>query len=300
MTAPVIRVIAGPTASGKSALAIETAQECDGVIINADALQVYDALPLLTARPNNADLQAAPHRLYGVIPPTQICSATRWTEMAVAEIKQTLTDGRTPMLVGGTGLYLKTLMEGLSPVPDVPPEIRARMIERQQTMGNPAFHAAFAQHDPVMAARLHPNDTQRLIRAWEVLEATGESLATWQAQPPKPPVPEWTYDVLVLDPPRDVLYDRCNRRFLMMMEQGALEETRAYDAQMSNGSVLDTGGVTQALGFWPLRAHLQGNMSREDAITQAQTDTRQYAKRQVTWLKNQVKLGGSVVRLQRF
>lgn len=299
MTNPVIKVIAGPTASGKSALAIETAQGCDGVIINADALQVYDALPLLTARPGDADLQAAPHRLYGVIPPTEICSATRWTEMAVAAIKQTLAQGRTPMLVGGTGLYLKTLMEGLSPVPDVPPEMRTLMIERQRAMGNPAFHAAFRTHDPVMAARLHPNDTQRLIRAWEVLEATGKSLATWQAQPPKPPVPEWTYDVLVLDPPRDVLYDRCNRRFLMMMEQGALEETKAYDVQMSGGAVLAEGGVTQALGFWPLRAYLHGDMSRADAVTQAQTDTRQYAKRQVTWLKNQVKLGGSVIKLQR-
>lgn len=300
MTAPVIKVIAGPTASGKSALAIETAQTCGGVIINADALQVYDALPLLTARPAADDMQAAPHMLYGVIPPTEICSARRWTDLAVAAIQQTLAGGRTPILVGGTGLYLRTLMEGLSPVPDVPPEIRAMMIARQRAMGNPAFHAAFSAHDPVMAARLHPNDTQRLIRAWEVLEATGKSLAAWQAQQPQPPVPEWTYDVLVLDPPRDVLYDRCNRRFLMMMEQGALEEVQAYDQRMARGEVLDTGGVTQALGFWPLRAGLHGVLSREEAITQAQTHTRQYAKRQVTWLKNQVKEGGSIVRLQRY
>lgn len=299
MTKPLIKVIAGPTASGKSALAIETAQACDGVIINADALQVYDALPLLTARPTDADLQAAPHRLYGVIPPTEICSATRWTALAVAAIREALAEGRTPMLVGGTGLYLRTLMEGLSPVPDVPPGVRTSMIERQRAMGNPAFHEAFSAHDPVMAARLHPNDTQRLIRAWEVLEATGQSLAAWQAQPPQPPVPEWTYDVLILDPPRDVLYERCNARFLVMMEQGALAETKAYDEQMAQGTVLTEGGVTQALGFWPLRAYLHGQMSKEDAVILAQTDTRQYAKRQVTWLKNQVKLGGSVVRLQR-
>lgn len=299
MTAATIKIIAGPTASGKSALAIDTARGCDGVIINADALQVYDALPILTARPGNADLQAAPHRLYGVIPPTEICSATRWTDLAVVAIKQTLSEGRTPMLVGGTGLYLKTLMEGLSPVPAVPAEIRELMIERQRALGNPAFHAAFSEHDPVMAARLHPNDTQRLIRAWEVLEASGASLASWQAQPPRPPVPEWTYDVLILDPPRDVLYDRCNRRFLMMMEQGALDEVQAYDGQMAQGAALAAGGVTQALGFWPLRAFLHGECRREDAVAQAQTDTRQYAKRQVTWLKNQVKPGGAVVRLQR-
>lgn len=300
MAAPLIKVIAGPTASGKSALAIETARLCDGVLINADALQVYDALPLLTARPTAEDGAQAPHLLYACIPSTEICSATRWTDMAMSAIQQTLVEGRTPILVGGTGLYLKTLMEGLSPVPPVPAHIRALMIERQRTLGNPAFHAAFAPHDPVMAARLHPNDTQRLIRAWEVLEATGQSLAHWQARPPVPPEPEWRYDVLVLDPPRDVLYERCNKRFLMMMEQGALEEVKAYDARMKEGTVLSEGGVTQALGFWPLRAYLHGEISREDAIERAQTDTRQYAKRQVTWMKNQLKEGGRVVKLQRF
>ena len=295
----VIKVIAGPTASGKSALAIETAQACNGVIINADALQVYDALPVLTAQPSDTDKAQVSHLLYNVIPPTEICSATRWTDMAVKAIKDTLAQDKTPILVGGTGLYLKTLMEGLSPVPDIPPDIRSMMIERQKEMGNPAFHAAFKQHDPIMAARLHPNDTQRLIRAWEVLEATGESLATWQTQPPVPPVPEWQYDVLILNPPRDVLYDRCNKRFLVMMDQGALEETRAYDAQINKGPVISEGGVTQALGFRPLQAYLHGHMSLEQAIEQAQTDTRQYAKRQVTWLRNQVKMEGNVVRLER-
>lgn len=294
-----IHVIAGPTASGKSALAIEKATALNGVIINSDALQIYDALPLLTARPSAADEAAAPHLLYGVIPPTEICSATRWTTMAVAAIKEVLAKGQTPILVGGTGLYLRTLMEGLSPVPDVPAEIREMMNARQRELGNPAFHEAFKRHDPVMAARLHPNDTQRLIRAWEVLEATDKSLADWQAQAPVPPVPEWCYDVRVLDPPRDVLYDRCNKRFLAMMAQGALEETRAYDALIATGTVLAEGGVTQALGFRPLQAHLHGVLSRDEAIEQAQTDTRQYAKRQVTWLRNQVKSGGNIVKLER-
>ncbi len=295
----IIHVIAGPTASGKSALAIEKARALGGVIINSDALQVYDALPLLTARPSATDEEAAPHSLYGVIPPTEICSATRWTALAVAAIKEVLANKQTPILVGGTGLYLRTLMEGLSPVPDVPAEIREMMNARQRALGNPAFHEAFKKHDPVMAARLHPNDTQRLIRAWEVLEATGKSLAEWQAQPPVPPVPEWRYDVLVLDPPRDVLYDRCNRRFLAMMDQGALEETRAYDALIATGAVLAEGGVTQALGFRPLQAHLHGSLSLPEAIEQAQTDTRQYAKRQVTWLRNQVKAGENIVKLER-
>ncbi len=294
-----IHVIAGPTASGKSALAIQSALACNGVIINADALQVYDGLPLLTAQPSTADKQAAPHMLYGAIPPTEICSATRWTNLAVTTIKDVLAKGQTPILVGGTGLYLRTLMQGLSPVPDISPEVRDVLNARQRELGNPAFHEALSKIDPIMAGRLHPNDTQRLIRAWEVLEATGESLATWQAQPPQPPVPEWSYDVLILDPPRDVLYDRCNKRFLIMMEQGALEEVRDYDEQIKAGTVLAEGGVTQALGFRPLQAYLHSEISRETAIELGQTDTRQYAKRQVTWLKNQVKLGGRIEKLQR-
>lgn len=295
-----IHVIAGPTASGKSALAIEKARAMNGVIICADALQVYDALSILTAQPSADDKQSAPHKLYGVISPLEICSATRWTKMAVEAIKDVLAQGQTPILVGGTGLYLRTLMEGLSPVPDIAPEIRETLNARQRELGNPAFHEALSKIDPVMASRLHPNDTQRLIRAWEVLEATGESLATWQQQDPVPPVPEWTYDVLILDPPRDVLYDRCNKRFLVMMEQGALEETKAYDEQIKSGTALDEGGATQALGFRPLQSYLHGEIAKDTAITLAQTDTRQYAKRQVTWLKNQLKMGGRIEQLQRY
>lgn len=296
----VIQVIAGPTASGKSALAIQKAHTCNGVIINADALQVYNALPLLTAQPSAEDRQAAPHKLYGVIPALEICSATRWATMAVDAIRQVLADGHTPILVGGTGLYLRTLMEGLSPVPDIGPEIRKHLNARQRALGNPAFHEALSKIDPVMAARLHPNDTQRLIRAWEVLEATGHSLSVWQEQAPVPPVPAWSYDLLILDPPRDVLYDRCNKRFLVMMEQGALDEARAYDAQISAGTALPEGGAAQALGFRPLQSFLRGEIARETAIELAQTDTRQYAKRQVTWLKNQMKEGGRVRTLQRY
>lgn len=296
----VIHVIAGPTASGKSALAIQKAQECNGVIINADALQVYNALPLLTAQPSPEDQTRAPHKLYGAIPPQEVCSATCWTKLAVQAIRDTLAENQTPILCGGTGLYLRTLMEGISPVPDVPPDVREKITARQRELGNPGFHAEFIKYDPVMGARLHPNDTQRLIRAWEVLEATGESLAIWQQQEPQPPVPEWRYDVLILDPPRDVLYNRCNDRFLAMMDQGALEEVRAYDERIRQNAVLAEGGVTQALGFRPLQAYLHGIITREEAISLAQTDTRQYAKRQVTWLKNQVKMGNHVVRLQRY
>lgn len=299
MTA-LIQVIAGPTASGKSALAIETASTCNGVVINADALQVYGALPLLTAQPSVQDCAAVPHKLYGVLSPSDICSVTRWVDMAVETIRQTLVNGQTPIIVGGTGFYLKGLMEGLSPIPDIAPAIREKMIARQQELGNPGFHTAFAQADPVMAARLHPNDTQRLIRAWEVLEGTGESLSVWQSRPPQPPVPEWRFDVLILDPDRETLYDRCNKRFGTMMDQGALDEVRAFDRQIEQGLAPAQGGVTQALGFDPLRNYLHGHVTLNEAIERAQADTRQYAKRQVTWLRHQIKEGGLVRSLRRY
>ncbi len=295
-----IHVIAGPTASGKSALAIETARTCDGVVINADALQVYDALPLLTAQPSQEDHARVPHRLYGALAPADICSVTRWVDMAVETIRQTLANGQTPIIVGGTGFYLKGLMEGLSPIPDVAPAIREKMIARQQELGNPGFHAAFTKADPIMAGRLHPNDTQRLIRAWEVLEGTGESLALWQSRPPQPPVPEWTFDVLILDPEREVLYDRCNKRFMAMMDQGALDEVRTFSQQIEQGFAPHEGGVTQALGFYPLRNYLQGHVTLNEAIERAQADTRQYAKRQVTWLRHQIREGGAVSSLRRY
>ncbi|HSV28255.1 MAG TPA: tRNA (adenosine(37)-N6)-dimethylallyltransferase MiaA, partial [Candidatus Omnitrophota bacterium] len=172
-------VIAGPTASGKSALALAAAREFDGVVINADSMQVYDVLRVVTARPSEQDESLAPHRLYGVLPPSVACSAALWKDRAAAEMEKAWAAGKLPVVVGGTGLYIRTLMQGISPVPDIPADIRDAARALLAEKGNADFHAMLAARDPVMAERLGPGNSQRLVRAWEVIEATGRSLAEW-------------------------------------------------------------------------------------------------------------------------
>ncbi len=282
---PPVLVIGGPTASGKSALALDLAEALDGVVINADSMQLYRELAILTARPDAAALARAPHRLYGVLAGAERGAAGRWRDLALAEIAAAQAAGRRPIVAGGTGLYLEALIHGLADIPPVPPEIRAEAVARHRALGGPAFHAELAQLDPVMAARLHPGDTQRLIRAWEVRAATGRSLAEWQAAPPVPsggPTDALTFDVVVLMPPRDSLYAACDARFAAMIAAGALEEVRALVALG-----LDPGlPVMKALGVPPLHHHLNGEISLDEAIVQAQRDTRHYAKRQLTWFRH--------------
>ena len=280
-----IPVIAGPTAGGKSARAMDVALSRNGVIINADSMQVYNALPILSAQPGAQDKAAAPHLLYGVLEPADKCSAPRWAAMAAKEIESILDEGKTPIIVGGTGLYIEALMYGLSPIPDVPPAIRARAMARQAELGNPDFHTDLATRDPVMAQRLKPQDTQRLVRAWEVLEATGKSLAEWQAIPPVK-LGDWEFDVMLVMPPRDELHARINRRFDLMMEGDVLEEVASFAARIEGGEIVETAPITNALGFRELRDFLRGHISKDDAVERAKAATRQYAKRQVTWFKN--------------
>jgi tRNA dimethylallyltransferase len=284
MTAHPVLVIGGPTASGKSGLALAAAAALSGVVINGDAMQVYDGLPLLTAQPAAADVTLAPHRLYGVLPPTEVCSAARWRDMALAEIEKALAENKFPIIVGGTGFYLKTLLKGISPIPDIPHEFRHRISLLQKEMGNPRFHAELAKRDPVMASRLHPFNTQRLIRAWEVLEATGKSLAEWQALPPVPPPANLRFLMVTLLPPREKLYAACNGRFAQMLDHGALEEAKKFKEQN-----LPDAALSKALGYPELAAHLDGRTTLEEAITAAQQSTRHYAKRQVTWFRHQIK-----------
>lgn len=286
---PLVHIIAGPTAGGKSARALELAAQKNGTIINADSMQIYDALPLLTAQPIAHDKSTAPHRLYGHLAPDRACSAQDWAALARTEIKNALSAEQAPIIVGGTGFYLKALMDGLSPIPDVPPSVRERAIALQQELGNPAFHAALAVRDPVMAARLHPNDTQRLIRSWEVFEATGHSLAHWQALPPQESGHDvYDFEIELILPERDTLYERCNMRFDAMMKAGVLEEVKAFDDLIKKGIVPANVAITHALGFRPLQSYLQGALSLEDAIEKAKAETRQYAKRQVTWFRHQI------------
>ena len=200
MSKRVIHVIGGPTASGKSAHALDLAAKHDGVIINADSMQVYDGLHILTAQPTEEDQAQVPHKLYGTLHPNESCSAGNWREMVEPLIHETLNNGKTPIIVGGSGLYIKALVDGLSPMPDIPQDIRDAAGEKQKELGNPAFHEALKERDPVMAARLDPFNTARLIRAWEVLEATGQSLAEWQEMPRLSPPEDWEFHVTLVMP----------------------------------------------------------------------------------------------------
>ncbi len=293
---PPMVVITGPTASGKSGLALALAEAFDGVVINADSMQVYRDLRSLTARPGPEVLARAPHRLYGILPGREPCSAGRWREMALDEIAAARTEGRLPLVVGGTGLYLRALAEGLAPVPNLPEAVREAARARHADLGGAAFHAELAARDPVMAARLEPGDSQRLIRAWEVLEATGRSLADWQARggteagtgpngAPRgaPAAAPARLLRLVCLPPRPALYAACDARLRTMVENGALEEVRALRALGLDPRL----PVMKALGVRELGRHLDGTLSLDDAIAQTRQATRNYAKRQMTWLRTQ-------------
>ncbi|NQU55942.1 MAG: tRNA (adenosine(37)-N6)-dimethylallyltransferase MiaA [Rhodospirillales bacterium] len=277
-------IIAGPTASGKSALAIDVAREFSGLIINADSMQVYRELDVLSARPPEGDLDQAPHRLYGVLAADDPCSVGRWLEMALAEIRAAWAAEKLPLVVGGTGLYLKALLEGLAPIPDVPAQFRAQATALHQDLGGEAFHEQLAHLDPEMAARIPAGDTQRLIRAYEVALATGRSLSDWQKDHPAAPPLQAEFCVIVLSPKREILYEGVNQRFAWMMENGALDEVRAL-----KGLGLDAAlPAMKAVGVPELMSYLAGTSDMEAALEDAKRATRQFAKRQMTWLRNQL------------
>lgn len=279
-----VLVIGGPTASGKSGLALAWAKRAGGVVINADSMQVYADLRVVTARPSEADEAEAPHTLYGVVPASVRMSAARWRELALAEIDRAHGQGRLPIVVGGTGLYLRSLMQGLSDIPDIPANIRHAAMDLQVEIGSPALHARLAAVDPVTASRLHPTDSQRLIRAWEVIQATGRSISDWQAAPPTDVPTHLSFTTLVVEPPRPRLYAQCDQRFLTMLAQGAEEEVAALMAQGLDPAL----PAMKALGVPEIAAILSGTLDRETAIARAQQLTRNYAKRQLTWFRNQM------------
>ena len=288
-----VLLIAGPTASGKSGLALAVARHFGGTVINADSMQVYRELRILTARPSDADMALVPHRLYGTLPGAEPCSAGLWRSLALEAIAEAQEAGRLPVVTGGTGLYLRALQQGLAPVPPVPAVVRDAVTARFDSIGAAAFHAELIDLDPRMAARLRVNDRQRLIRAREVLEATGRSLADWQQAPPEGPPASASFHSIVLLPPRAGLYAACDRRFLEMIDCGALEEVEALRGLGLSPHL----PVMKSLGVPELIRHLEGDLGLVEAVTQAQTKTRRYAKRQVTWLRNQVLGNDSNVNL---
>ena len=280
--APVI-VIFGPTASGKSPLAIDIAREFDGVIINADSMQVYEELRVLTARPSAADEASAPHRLYGVLGAAETCSAGRWLELAVPEIEAARGANKLPIVVGGTGLYIRALMEGLSHTPGVADECRETARSKFSEIGPEAFHELLAGADPISAARIRPSDPQRMIRAYEVYLSSGRPLSEWQAEAAAPPL-NARFFVIALKPDRDDLYAACDGRAEAMLEEGALDEVAAL-AEMNLDPALP---AMKALGAPDLLRHIRGEAGREEALASLQQATRNYAKRQMTWLSHQI------------
>ena len=272
-------LIAGPTASGKSGLALRLAEEVGGVVINADSMQVYRELRILTARPTPEEEARAPHALYGFVGGAEPYSAGRYAVDAARAIAEARDSGRVPIIVGGTGLYFKVLLEGLSPVPVIDPDVRAHWRAEAARMPAQELHAVLARRDPEMALRLMPTDPQRIVRALEVLQSTGRSLADWQRAPGQPVLAEEPAARLLVLPDRDAQVQAIDARFDAMMSAGALDEVRALVALGLSPEL----PIMRALGVAPLAANLAGNVGLDEAVALAKTQTRQYAKRQLTW-----------------
>lgn len=273
-------ILAGPTASGKSPLAIELAQVWDGEIINADSMQVYKDLSILTARPQ-PDEQVVPHHLYGVLNPNENGSAAWWVEKACNIIKDCIARGRFPIVVGGTGFYLHALTEGLSSIPDIDPSIREQVRKRSSEDVN-NFAEFVYMSDPLTRQCIRPTDIQRLARALEVFLQTSISLITWQQT--KAPLPHsYRYEYVVIEPDRTHLYDAINGRFQLMVENGALEEVK----KLVQLNLPLSCPIMKAIGVPEIIAYLEGTLTLEETIEQAQKNTRRYAKRQTTWFRHQ-------------
>jgi tRNA dimethylallyltransferase len=277
-------LIAGPTASGKSALALELAEQFGGTIVNADSMQVYRDLRIITARPTPAEEQRAPHRLYGHIDAAENYSVGRWCTQAAAALAEAARDHRAAIIVGGTGLYFKALAQGLAAVPPIPVSIRDDVRARLASEGVAALHAELALRDPDAAARLRPNDRARVTRALEVILATGRSLLDWHETSKPATVDLADTAKIFLMPERDDLLRRIDVRFDAMVAAGALDEVAAVAARQLNPSLpaMKAHGVP-----WLIR-HLHGEIALEEAMAHAKLETRQYTKRQATWFRNQL------------
>jgi tRNA dimethylallyltransferase len=274
-----VALIAGPTASGKTALALHLARSGNFEIINADSAQVYSDLPLLSAQPTADEQRSVPHHLFGYIDGVTPCSAARWAQDAKNIIARAHAAGTTPILVGGSGLYIRTLLDGIAPIPEVDPALRAKI----RAMPVDQAYAALQTYDAPVAATLAPTDVSRITRALEVVQSTGRSILAWRATKTGGISNDIRLRPLLLLPPRDWLYDRCDTRFEQMMERGAIDEVEALLAR----NLPQDAPVMRAIGVPEISAYLKGTISRAEAIERGQTATRQYAKRQFTWFRNQ-------------
>lgn len=298
-----IAVLVGPTASGKSALALRIAQARPTVIINADAIQMVRTLRVITARPTEHEEAQAEHALYGVLDATTPTSVALWLELVKPLIERAWEQKKLPLLVGGTGMYLSALMHGISKIPPIPEEVRQKVrgwglgagdwlketpspgvLSSLQPPASSSLHTLLAARDPLMAARLKPGDTQRILRALEVIEATGQSIAVWQNLGKERIFPQAEFSIFSLMPERAALYANIDQRFDNMLKNGAIEEVRQLRAR---GLAAQTP-ILRAVGVPELSAYLDGVWNLDQAITKAQQHSRNYAKRQMTWIRNQL------------
>jgi tRNA dimethylallyltransferase len=275
-------LIAGPTASGKSRAALELAEKIGGVVINADSMQVYREVPVLTAQPDARARARAPHLLYGHVSAREVYSVGAWRDDALKALTEARAQGRVPIFVGGTGLYFMALTEGLADIPATPAEIRDDARALLDDIGVEALHARLAERDPLTASKLRPSDPQRVLRAYEVFETTGRPLAAWQGAPAAPLLKDARLAAFVLDPPREWLRAKIAERFTAMLQAGGVEEARSLEG-------IDPAlPAAKLLGLRPLQALAAGTMSRPQALDAAVTATRQFAKRQMTWFRHRM------------
>jgi tRNA dimethylallyltransferase len=277
---PLALIVAGPTASGKSALALELAEQYCGTVINADAMQVYRELRVLTARPSREEEARVPHALYGIRAATEAGSVAWWRDAALAEMDAARKCGRLPVLTGGSGMYFAALTDGLAQIPDTGPAARAEARTLLKQIGPAALHARLAESDPHTAASLRPTDSQRIARAWEVWRGTGTGLAAWQGA--KAQVVPWRFAAILLDPPRAELREAISLRFAVMLDDGALDEVRSLMALDLDPDL----PIMRAHGVRELAAHLRGEIRLDEAARRVELVTGQYTKRQATWFRH--------------
>lgn len=277
-------LITGPTASGKSALAVELAKRHDGAVVNADSMQVYDTLRVLTARPSEEEMQGVPHHLYGHVPAGAAYSTGAWLRDVSALLPMLKAEGRLPVFVGGTGLYFKALTGGLSDMPEIPETLRETLRRRLLEEGPDGLHAELTEADPATAASLNRQDGQRIVRALEVVKATGRSIADFQGRSGPVVIHASEARKIVVLPDRAVLHQRINGRFEKMLQQGAEDEVRSLLAL----DLPPEAPVMKAIGVSQIAAMLRGEMTRDEVLEKGAAATRQYAKRQMTWFRNQM------------
>ncbi|MBY0533924.1 MAG: tRNA (adenosine(37)-N6)-dimethylallyltransferase MiaA [Rickettsiaceae bacterium] len=278
-------IICGPTASGKTNFAHELARKNNGEIINADSMQIYQQLPIITASPSQKLKQDLPYHLYNFLNIDTEFSAAKYATSASRAISEISNRGKLPIIVGGSGMYINMLIYGFSSIPDINNQIRSQARSLHKELGSETFFDLLKTIDPEVAKTLNVGDTQRVLRAYEVIKQSGKSILYYQAQGNLLPLPDFDFDVTVLMPERSFLYETCNNRFLALLEEGAIEEIKAVHQQYNN---LNTTAM-KALGVSEIISYLKGEITKEKAIALALAKTRQYAKRQCTWFNNQIK-----------